>query len=104
MANQEGKKDNAFISFFKNLGSNLKNWFKEKGQAIKEWAHNFKEATKAWWGRLRERSFKENMKAFGRVCYNNKGWLWILPAFILLCIFTFYPIINTVITLSLIHI
>lgn len=39
---------------------------------MKEWGQNSKEATKAWWGRLRGRTFKENMKAFGRVCYNNK--------------------------------
>lgn len=98
MANQEEKKDNAFVGFFKKIGTSTKSWFKDKGLAMKEWGQNSKEATKAWWGRLRGRTFKENMKAFGRVCYNNKGWLWILPAFILLCIFTFYPIVNTFIT------
>lgn len=61
---------------------------------MKEWGQNSKEATKAWWGRLRGRTFKENMKAFGRVCYNNKGWLWLLPIIVLMAIFTFYPLIK----------
>lgn len=87
MSVQEEKKDNAFVSFFKT-----------KGLAIKEWFLNAKTEVKAWWGRLRSRTFKGNMKAAGRVCYNNSGWLWVLPTVILLLIFTFYPIVNTVFT------
>lgn len=97
MANQEEKKDNAFVGFFKKIGTSTKSWFKDKGLALKEWGQNSKEATKAWWGRLRGRTFKENMKAFGRVCYNNKGWLWLLPIIVLMAIFTFYPLIKTTI-------
>ena len=97
MANQEEKKDNAFVGFFKKIGTSTKSWFKDKGLAMKEWGQNSKEATKAWWGRLCGRTFKENMKAFGRVCYNNKGWLWLLPIIVLMAIFTFYPLIKTTI-------
>lgn len=40
---------------------------------------------------LRELSAKEKIKRFLRA---EQGWLFVLPAIILLCIFTFYPIIN----------
>lgn len=33
-----------------------------------------------------------------RYLYSQRGWIWILPAFILLCIFTFWPIVNTLIS------
>lgn len=40
---------------------------------------------------LRELSTKEKIKRFLRA---EQGWLFVLPAIILLCIFTFYPIVN----------
>lgn len=40
---------------------------------------------------LRELSTKEKIKRFLRA---EQGWLFVIPAIILLCIFTFYPIIN----------
>ncbi len=33
-----------------------------------------------------------------RFLYSQRGWLWMLPAFILLCVFTFWPIVNTLIS------
>lgn len=33
-----------------------------------------------------------------RFLYSQRGWLWMLPAFILLCVFTFWPILNTLIS------
>ena len=36
MANQEEKKDNAFVGFFKKIGTSTKSWFKDKGLALKE--------------------------------------------------------------------
>lgn len=33
-----------------------------------------------------------------RFLYSQRGWLWILPAFILLCVFTFWPIVNTLVS------
>lgn len=33
-----------------------------------------------------------------RLVYNQQGWLFVLPAVLLMCVFTFYPIINTFIS------
>ena len=33
MANQEEKKDNAFVGFFKKIGTSTKSWFKDKGKS-----------------------------------------------------------------------
>lgn len=41
-----------------------------------------------------QKSKKQKFKEF---YYNQKGWLFMVPALILLLIFTFYPIVNTVI-------
>lgn len=39
---------------------------------------------------------KINWTEVKRFLYSQKGWLFVLPAILLLCIFTFYPIVNTV--------
>lgn len=67
-----------------NEGNKIKEAFVGFGKSFKDWCH-----------RIKERSFKENMKIFGRTCYNNKGWLWLLPMIILMAIFTFYPLVKT---------
>lgn len=96
-------------NIFKKIGTNLKNEltnfarntkkkFVDFGKNTKEKFVDFGHSVKEWWKRLRGRSFKENMKALWKFLKTQKGWLWILPAFILLCVFTFYPIVNTVIT------
>ena len=39
---------------------------------------------------------KINWTEVKRFLYSQKGWLFVLPALVLLAIFTFYPIVNTV--------
>ena len=41
---------------------------------------------------------KDKWTEFKRFLYSQKGWLWMVPAFILMCIFTFYPIVNSFIS------
>lgn len=41
------------------------------------------------------KGFKERMVDFGKFLKTQNGWVWLIPALILLAIFTFYPIVNT---------
>ena len=41
---------------------------------------------------------KLKLENFKRGAYNQQGWLFVLPAVLLMCVFTFYPIINTFIS------
>lgn len=38
---------------------------------------------------------KMRLENFKRGAYHEQGWLFVLPAVLLMCVFTFYPIINT---------
>ncbi len=85
-------------NLFQKLGTNIKNKSIDFAHNTKENFVDFGQSVKDWWKRLRSRNFKENMKALGKFFKSQKGWLWLLPAFILLCIFTFFPIVNTLIS------
>lgn len=90
-------------NIFKKIGTNLKNKMTNFARNTKKKFVDFGHSVKEWWKRLRGRSFKENMKAFGRACYNNKGWLWLLPIILLMAIFTFYPLVKTTIDAFLVE-
>lgn len=65
-------------SFFKNLPSNIVKGAKAFGQGVKDIPKAFKDD-------------------YGNFTINKvKGWIYLAPALILLIIFTFYPLVNTV--------
>lgn len=41
---------------------------------------------------------KTGFKRFGKFLKTQNGWLFVLPAVILMCIFTFYPIVNSLLS------
>ena len=65
--------------FFSEFLTNAKTFFVNAGTEIKNFFKNPKEGFKKLWKALK----KQN------------GWLFILPAVALMCVFTFYPIINS---------
>ena len=84
-------------NFLQRIGTNIKNKWKNFVTNTKDAFVDFGHSAKEWWKRLRGRSFKENMKALWTFLRSQKGWVWLLPALVLLAIFTVYPIFNTII-------
>ena len=75
------KKPNKIKDFFLDLGEGIKNFFVNAGRGIKNFFKDPKTGFKNIWKALK----KQN------------GWLFLLPAIIFMTIFTFYPIVNSLI-------
>ena len=68
--------------FFKNLPSNITKGCKAFGQGMKNFPSNVK---------------KEFTDDYGKFTLRKiKGWFYLAPALVLLAVFTFYPLVNTV--------
>ena len=75
------KKENKVKNFFVNFGEGFKEFFTNAGKGIKNFAKDPKTGFKNLWKVLR----KQN------------GWLFLLPALFFMAIFTFYPIVNSLV-------
>jgi len=60
-----------FVDFWVNFGHGFVNFFKDP---------------------------KTGFKNLGKFLKTQNGWLFILPAVILMCVFTFYPIVNSLVS------
>lgn len=86
----------------------IKDWFVEKAVSIKEFFVDAVTTVKGWFtkpvpvGEGAEGDMKtilaggnlSGKEKFKRFCRSQSGWLFVMPAVVLLCIFTLYPIIN----------
>lgn len=77
--------------------TNLKDRSKKRWKDIKEGTvqgcKNFKQGTVNFF-----KDPKTGFKRFGKFLRTQNGWLFVLPAVILMCVFTFYPIINSLVS------
>ena len=84
LTKDEVSKESLFIkikNFFVNFGVGVKNFFKTAVNGIKNF---FKDP-------------KTGFKNLGKALKKQNGWLFLLPAILLLTLFTFYPIVNSVV-------
>jgi len=87
----------------KSLGARIKDWFKNLGTKIKTKWNEFAEACKNGWKatcsglKFFKNNPKQGMKNTGKFLKTQNGWLFVLPAVILMIVFTFWPILNSLI-------
>lgn len=82
-------------TFFVNVWNKVKDGCIHAARTVKGWFVKEKPAEVSEDGMLTLNPYQLTKKErFFRFCRSQSGWLFVLPAVILLCIFTFYPIIN----------
>lgn len=82
LTEEKVSKESLFIkikTFFVNFGLGIKNFFKNVVNGTKNFFKNP----------------KEGFKRLGRSLKKQNGWLFLLPALLLMALFTFYPIVNS---------
>lgn len=76
--------------FGKKLLNKIKGFFVDFGKGCKDFFTNFGKSIKNFF-----KDPKTGLKNIWKWIKKQNGWLFLLPAIILMCIFTFYPIVNS---------